>query len=215
MIDTNPANLPGPQTERQLRRVDLEQNPFKQFEKWLAEALAAQVAAPDAMTLATATKTGYPSARTVLLRKFDEDGFVFYTNYTSQKAQELAENPNAALTFYWPELHRQVRVAGQVERVSPEESDEYFQSRPRQSCLGAWASEQSQVISSREVLEKRLTELTAEFEGQDVRRPPFWGGYRLRPLMIEFWQGRANRLHDRFRYNYQAENSWLIERLSP
>lgn len=198
-----------------LRESELESDPFKQFQKWFGEAAAAQPVEPNAMMLATATKDGIPSARMVLLKGFDDLGFVFFTNYESQKGRELEENPQAALVFYWPELERQARVTGQVSRVTREESEAYFQSRPVGSRLGAWASHQSQVIPNREVLEKRLEALTNDYQARDVPLPPYWGGYRLAPRAIEFWQGRPNRLHDRLRYTRQGDGRWLIERLSP
>lgn len=166
------------------------------------------------MTLATADKDGRPSARIVLMKSFDEQGFVFYTNYDSRKGQELAENPRACLLFYWSPLWRQVRIEGAVEKVSEAESEEYFHSRPLGSKLGAWASDQSQPVESREQLEKQFEEFNSKF-ADNVPRPPHWGGYRLRPDVIEFWQGRENRLHDRLRYTLQKDGSWLIERLAP
>ena len=166
------------------------------------------------MTLATADKDGRPSARIVLLKSFDEQGFVFYTNYDSRKGQELAENPRACLLFYWSPLWRQVRIEGTVEKVSEAESEEYFHSRPLGSKLGAWASDQSQPVESREQLEKQFEESNLKF-ADNVPRPPRWGGYRLRPDVIEFWQGRENRLHDRLRYTVQKDDGWLIERLAP
>lgn len=166
------------------------------------------------MTLATAASDGTPSARVVLLKGLSENGFVFYTNYESPKGKELAANPKAALVFYWPELERQVRVAGRVERVSREQSAAYFHSRPRGSQLGAWASRQSEIIPGREPLEDRLRALQAEYPGE-VPLPPFWGGFRLLPRQIEFWQGRPNRLHDRLLYSLQQDGSWRRERLSP
>lgn len=198
-----------------LNESDVDLDPFVQFGRWLQGAVEADLVEPNAMTLATATKDGVPSARMILLKSFDEDGFVFYTNYESQKGCELAENPNAALVFYWAELERQVRIAGAVSKVSRGESEEYFKTRPAGSQLGAWASRQSQVIASREFLEERLNELAAEYQDREVPTPPFWGGYRLSPQIFEFWQGRPNRLHDRLRYTRQADSSWLIERLSP
>src|SRR5262245_61086542 len=182
-----------------LRRRDLEANPFIQFETWLKQAIAAHVVEPHAMTLATATKSGIPSARIVLLRGFDEEGFVFYTNYESQKGQELRENPNAALVFYWSGLEGQVRIAGQVSQIGAEASDRYFQSRTRLSQLGAWASQQSQVLKRRSVLEARLKQLETQYQEVEIPCPPFWGGFCLAPQMFEFWQGRSGRLHDRFR----------------
>ena len=198
-----------------LNRPDLHESPFEQFKMWLNAAITAQLTEPHAMTLATATAAGLPSARTVLLRGFDEEGFVFYTNYESQKGRELAENPQAALVFFWAELERQIRIVGAVEKISAPESERYFQSRPRGSRLGAWASQQSQVISSRTVLENRLEALEVEYKDRDIPCPSFWGGFRLCAESIEFWQGRPSRLHDRFRYTKQPDRSWLIERLSP
>ena len=198
-----------------LTESDLDPNPFTQFQHWYEEAVAADVIEPNAMTVATATRDGIPSARTILLKGFDERGFTFYTNYESQKGKELAENPNAALVFYWATFERQIRITGVINKISPEESEAYFKSRPMGAQLGAWVSLQSQVIPNREVLEERLTELMNEFADTDnVPMPPYWGGYCLVPSAIEFWQGRVNRLHDRFRYTRQ-ENEWLIERLSP
>lgn len=198
-----------------LTKDSLEANPIRQFQKWYDEVRAAGVSEQDAisMTLATATKGGPPSARIVLLKSVDDNGFVFYTNYQSRKGRELDENPRACLLFYWPQVWRQVRIEGSVEKVSEAESDEYFRTRPLGSKLGAWASNQSQVVQSRETLESRFTEIEKRF-GEHVPRPPHWGGYRLKPNAIEFWQGRENRLHDRLRY--RLENGvWLIERLEP
>jgi pyridoxamine 5'-phosphate oxidase len=198
-----------------LREADVDPNPFNQFRSWLEQALSSHLPQPVGMALATATSDGRPSVRMVLLRGFDERGFVFFTNYQSRKAEELEYNPWAALVFYWAELDRQVRIEGQVQRVSIEESNEYFQSRAWGSRLGAWASPQSQVIASRDVLEQRMAELEAEFIEPDVPRPAHWGGYRVIPTSIEFWQGQPNRLHDRLRYRRLADNSWCLERLAP
>ena len=209
------ADLREDYTRQKLSETDVDSDPFKQFQIWLSDALAAKMVAPNAMTLATATRDGKPSARMVLLKGFDERGFVFYTNYESRKGQELAENPWAALVFFWAELERQVRIEGHVEKCSEEDSDSYFQSRPLGSRLGVCASQQSQVISNREVLESRLQELMVENKNRDILRPPDWGGYRLSPMSIEFWQGRPSRLHDRLRYRLLHDGNWLIERLSP
>ena len=199
---------------RELSEADVASDPFQQFARWFDEALAASVTEPSAMTLATATKEGRPSARVVLLKGFDEQGFVFYTNYRSRKGDEMAENPWSTLVFYWAELKRQVRIEGRIEKVSPEESDAYFDSRPRESRLAAWASAQSRVIPNREVLDRRMQELMLEYQDRDIARPPHWGGYRLRPTSLEFWQSRPNRLHDRLCYRL-VNGAWLIERLSP
>jgi pyridoxamine 5'-phosphate oxidase len=198
-----------------LRETDVDSDPFRQFRSWLDQAVAAKLPQPLGMTLATADTEGNPSARMVLLRGFDETGFVFFTNYDSRKARELEANPRAALVFYWPELDRQIRIEGRVERVSAEESDVYFQSRPWGSRLGAWASPQSRVIPNREVLERRMEELMAQYPEGNVPRPPYWGGYRVLPTLIEFWQGQPNRLHDRLRYRQVEQGDWLIERLGP
>jgi pyridoxamine 5'-phosphate oxidase len=202
-------------TRAGLKESDLDPNPFKQFDKWFQQALAAGLPEPNAMTLATATLDGKPSARIVLLKGFDERGFVFFTNYESRKGRELAANPQAALVCYWIELERQVRISGPVSRVSSEESETYFRSRPLGSQLGAWASQQSEVVGGRKILEDRLEQLTQEYQTKPVPLPPNWGGYRVAPETIEFWQGRANRLHDRLRYTVQSSSQWLIERLSP
>jgi pyridoxamine 5'-phosphate oxidase len=199
-----------------LTKDSVDPNPIKQFAKWSDEVRAAGVTEQDAisMTLATATKAGEPCARIVLLKSFDPAGFVFYTNYDSRKGKELDENPRACLLFYWSALWRQVRIEGSVEQVSDEESEDYFQSRPLGSRVGAWASNQSEVVESREVLDQRFADLSERY-GEDVPRPPHWGGYRIKPEVIEFWQGRENRLHDRLRYSLQADGTWVVERLAP
>jgi pyridoxamine 5'-phosphate oxidase len=198
-----------------LRETDVDPNPVNQFRSWLDQALAAHLPQPLGMALATATADGLPSVRLVLLRGFDERGFVFFTNYQSRKAREFEKNPQAALAFYWAELDRQVRIEGSVQRIAAEESDVYFHSRERGSRLGAWASPQSQVIANREALERRMEELAAKYGVGEVPRPPHWGGYRVIPTAIEFWQGQPNRLHDRLRYRRVNGDSWLLERLAP
>ncbi|MCZ6769743.1 MAG: pyridoxamine 5'-phosphate oxidase [Acidobacteria bacterium] len=208
--DKSPLELPLDLTKR---KVD--PNPFKQFARWFEEGAAAEPILPEAVTLATASKDGKPSSRVVLLKKFDESGFVFYTNYQSRKGTELAENPQAALCFYWRQLERQISVTGIVTQVSREESEAYFRTRPRGSQLGALASRQSQVTASREVLEKRFEQVMAQYSGKEIPLPSYWGGYRLAPSTIEFWQGRPDRMHDRLRYSRQSGSRWKIERLAP
>jgi pyridoxamine 5'-phosphate oxidase len=199
-----------------LTEINVDSNPIRQFQVWIDEVRANGVSEQDtiSMALATATKAGEPDARIVLLKSFDDRGFVFYTNYQSRKAKELSDNPRACLLFYWPQLWRQVRIEGTVEKVSDQESDKYFQSRPLGSKLGAWTSNQSEVIENREVLEARFAELQERFR-DNVPRPPHWGGYRVKPNAIEFWQGQENRLHDRLRYRLQKDGTWVIERLGP
>ncbi|HET8675216.1 MAG TPA: pyridoxamine 5'-phosphate oxidase [Blastocatellia bacterium] len=201
--------------EIELRRKELDPNPFKQFAKWYEAAEAAHPKLPNSMTLATATRGGRPSARMVLLKGFDEDGFVFFTNYESQKGRELEENPRASLVFYWSALDRQVRIDGTVAKTSREESEEYFQTRPADSRLSAWASKQSSPVAGRQVLEDEMKRVTSEYQDREIPLPDYWGGYRLTPSVIEFWQNRPGRLHDRFRYKRQSDGQWLIERLSP
>ena len=198
-----------------LSEDDLPESPFEQFEQWFQQAVDAKIDLPDAMTLATATRDGLPSARIVLLRGFDERGLVFYTDYQSQKGQELAENPNAALVIYWRELDRQIRITGTVSTVSREASEEYFRSRPIGSQLAALASKQGEVISNRQELECRYKQLMETYRQREIPLPPYWGGFRLLPGWFEFWQGRPNRLHDRLRYTHRPGESWKIERLSP
>lgn len=198
-----------------LHEDELAEDPFRQFQLWFDAAVEADLPEPNAMTLATATRDGRPSARMVLLKQVDNRGFVFFSNYESRKGNELAENPRAALIFFWVQLERQIRIEGVVERVSAEESDIYFHSRPLGSQLSAAASHQSQVISGREVLEQRVAELEAEYSDGEVPRPDYWGGFRVIPETVEFWQGRANRLHDRLRYSKDQGGHWFVERLSP
>jgi pyridoxamine 5'-phosphate oxidase len=190
-------------------------DPLEQFQRWLQEAVTAELPEPNAMVLATSDRYGRPSARVVLLKGLAAGSFVFFTHYRSAKGRQLSENPLAALVFLWHELERQVRVEGSVSPVSSEESLAYFRSRPRASQLGALASNQSQVVASRQVLEERFAELERRHKGGDIPLPEHWGGYCLTPIMLEFWQGRPNRLHDRLRYALQVDGSWLIERLEP
>ena len=205
-----------------LRRKDLDTDPIVQFEKWFGQARAAHASVArdkvedvNAMTLATADKQGRPSARVVLLKGVDQRGFIFFTNYQSRKGQELSENPHAAAVFYWPDLERQVCIAGEVAKLSRTESEAYFKTRPKGSRLAAWASTQSDVIANREVLEEKWKRLEAQYPGEEVPMPSYWGGYVLTPARIEFWQGRPNRLHDRFRYSRLPDKGWQLERLAP
>jgi pyridoxamine 5'-phosphate oxidase len=209
------ADLRREYARARLDERDVSHDPLVEFARWFAEAQEAQLPEPNAMTLATATAGGAPSARIVLLKAFDQRGFVFFTDYRSRKGTELEENPRAALVFYWGELERQVRITGAVSRTSPEESQEYFRSRPLGSRFGAWASHQSRVIAGRAALEADLREIEARFAAGEVPLPPHWGGLRVAPDAIEFWQGRENRLHDRIRYARHRDGSWRIERLSP
>jgi pyridoxamine 5'-phosphate oxidase len=190
-------------------------NPFYQFQLWFEQALHAQLLEPNAMTLATVTAEGKPHARIVLLKGFDERGFTFYTNFQSQKGQELTLNPYAALVFLWKDLERQVRVTGKIEQVSDTEADQYYHSRPLGSQLGAWASPQSAVIPDRQFLVDRMAQFTAQYLDKEIPRPANWGGFRVVPSEIEFWQGRTSRLHDRLRYQLQPAGHWQIDRLAP
>ena len=209
------SNTTANPNDATLDERNVDPNPIVLFKQWFNAAIASGSRLPDAMTLATASKDGKPSARMVLLKDMDDAGFVFYTNYNSQKSRELTENPYAALVLYWVQLDRQIRVEGRVERVTAAESDEYFRSRPRESQLGALASPQSEVVSSRAVLEQRFLEFDDSYRDREVGRPAHWGGYRLKPERIEFWQNRAGRLHDRILYERQADGSWTMRRLAP
>jgi pyridoxamine 5'-phosphate oxidase len=209
------ADLRKEYMQRGLDEGDVDADPFRQFAVWFDEARAASPIEPNAMALATVGADGRPSLRMVLLKGADERGFVFYTNYESRKGRELADTPWAALTFFWPEMERQIRIEGRVEPVSAEESDAYFHSRPVGSQLSASASRQSEVIAGREELEQRVAALSAQYHDQEIPRPENWGGFRVIPDAIEFWQGRASRLHDRLRYRLLASGDWQIERLSP
>ncbi|GAC1442934.1 MAG: pyridoxamine 5'-phosphate oxidase [Sediminibacterium sp.] len=198
-----------------LNEADIAADPFDQFNRWWQEAINSHIDEVNAMTLATATKDGIPSARIVLLKGYDKNGFVFFTNYNSHKGMELALNPYAALVFFWKELERQVRIEGRVEKTSEADSNTYFQSRPAGSRIGAWASPQSSVIADRRVIEDLVSAYGKKFESGAIPRPAGWGGYIVKPVKMEFWQGRADRLHDRLQYTLKEEGNWFIERLAP
>lgn len=215
LSDNSISHLRKEYTIAGLTENELDPNPFNQFRKWLNQAIEAGLPEPTAMTLATATKDGKPSARIVLLKNVDEEGFVFFTNYGSRKGRELLKNPTAALVFHWVELERQVRIIGKAKNVSREESEQYFRTRPIGSQLGAWASKQSEILQSRQEIEKRVLELEAQYANKEIPVPPVWGGFRIKPTEIEFWQGRPNRLHDRLRYALARGGKWKIVRLSP
>lgn len=200
---------------RSLLETDVDINAVSQFEKWWKEAVDSEIVEINAMTLATASADGIPSARIVLLKGFSENGFSFFTNYNSFKAKQLEENPRACLVVFWKELERQVRITGLVQKVSAAESDAYFNSRPEGSRIGAIASPQSEVISERGWLEKEVENVATDFEGRQIKRPAHWGGYLVRPITIEFWQGRSNRLHDRLQYTLEDSGAWKIDRLAP
>jgi pyridoxamine 5'-phosphate oxidase len=201
--------------QHSLSENDVDADPVRQFKNWWEEVLRVVITEPNAMTLATASADGVPSARIVLLKAFSAKGFVFFSNYNSFKGKQLSENPRAGLVFFWKELERQVRITGLVEKLSDEENDAYFSSRPLLSRIGAWASPQSQVIESREWLEKTEKSFGEQFNGREIPRPPHWGGFRVNPVTIEFWQGRPGRLHDRIQYQLQNDGTWKIERLAP
>ena len=215
-MDSSIADLRQNYTQAGLSEADLNSNPIEQFDIWFQQALNADLIEPNAMTLATATPDGKPTARIVLLKGVSERGFVFYTNYESQKGQQLIANPYAALVFLWDKLERQIRIEGKVEKLTESESAQYFHSRPKASQLGAWASDQSRVIPNREVLEQKLADLEEQYsDDATVPLPEHWGGFRVVPNRIEFWQGRPSRLHDRLVYDLQADGNWSIKRLSP
>lgn len=201
-------------SEHGLRKGELSDNPFEQFDIWFKEAIAAEIDEVNAMNIATVGKDNQPTVRSVLLKAYNEQGFVFYTNYESRKAKEIEENPKVALQFLWLKLDRQLRIEGIAEKISKKESEEYFETRPRESQLGAWASAQSDVIASRKDLDEAVEKFSKKFEGKPVSLPPFWGGYRVKPTTFEFWQGRGNRLSDRILYIKEA-GLWIKKRLSP
>ena len=209
------ADIRRDYSHKSLSEKDVDANAIKQFETWWVEAVNSKIDEVNAMTLATASADGLPSARIVLLKEFSETGFVFFTNYESYKAQQLAENPKACLVFFWKELERQVRITGLIQKIGGQQSDEYFRSRPESSRIGAWASPQSRVIESRDWLDDQFNELVNKMEGTDIKRPPHWGGYIVKPVVIEFWQGRPSRLHDRIQYTLEENGEWKIERLAP
>jgi pyridoxamine 5'-phosphate oxidase len=202
-------------TAHGFRRADLDPDPIRQFTLWFTDAAQAGIRDANAMSLATATSKGEPSVRIVLLKSFDERGFVFFTNHASEKGKHLEANPRAALALWWVQLERQIRIAGEVERTSREESEHYFHSRPPGSQLGAWVSRQSEVIDSRQILDARLAKMKERYGSGKIPLPPHWGGYRVKPQVIEFWQGRPDRLHDRFRYTRRPGGQWQIDRLAP
>ncbi len=211
----NLSDLRRQYASRSLDRPDLQADPFAQFDLWMREAIETEILEPNAMALATVSSNGAPTVRTVLLKGFDERGLVFYTNYASAKARDLAANSQVACLFQWLPLERQVGVTGRAEKISTAESLKYFLSRPHESQIGAWASRQSQIITTRALLEEKFTEMKNKFRAGEVPLPEFWGGYRVLPHTFEFWQGRPNRLHDRFVYRQTTSDSWHIERLMP
>jgi pyridoxamine 5'-phosphate oxidase len=214
-MDEKIAEIRKEYSYKALVESEIEADAIKQFNIWWQDALEAKITEVNAMTVATASADGMPSARTMLLKGFSEKGFVFFTNYESYKGQQLVENPKACLVFFWKELERQVRITGLIEKTSEEENNTYFQSRPKSSQVGAVASPQSQVIESRDWLDKRYEKLSEQFEDAAIQRPSHWGGFLLRPVIIEFWQGRPGRLHDRIQYTILEDGNWKMERLAP
>jgi pyridoxamine 5'-phosphate oxidase len=215
LVFMNPADLRREYASHSLLESEVSTDPIQQFDRWWKEAVESEIVEPNAMTLATASTDGMPSARILLLKGFDRSGFVFFTNYRSYKSMQLQENPKACMVFFWKELERQVRITGLVEKISDEENDTYFNSRPVGSRIGAHASPQSQVIENREWLDENYNHLAATLNTADIKRPMHWGGYRVKPVIIEFWQGRPSRLHDRLQYSLEDSGLWKIERLAP
>jgi pyridoxamine 5'-phosphate oxidase len=214
-MDKRIADLRLEYSAQSLHESDVAKDPIDQYEKWWQQAVASEIKEPNAMILATASADGVPSARVMLLKGFNKEGFIFFTNYKSYKSMQLEENPKASLVFFWGELERQVRIVGVVSKTDDAVSEAYFQSRPIGSRIGAWASPQSSVVESRDWLDAQYEKLTQEFSGKEIKRPPHWGGFVVRPVLIEFWQGRPGRLHDRIQYTLQEGGSWKIERLAP
>lgn len=212
---SNIADIRKDYSKKMLQETDVHADAIEQFKIWWTEAVDSAIDEVNAMTLATASAQGKPSARVVLLKGFNESGFIFFTNYHSQKASEIEENPRVSLVFFWKELERQVRIDGTIKKITAEDSDEYFYSRPVESRIGAWASPQSKVIASRKVIEENVVELEKSFAGKMIDRPPHWGGYIVKPAVIEFWQGRSSRLHDRLQYSLNEMGQWEIKRLAP
>ena len=212
---SNIADIRKDYSKKMLQETDVNADAIEQFKTWWTEAVDSAIDEVNAMTLATASAQGKPSARVVLLKGFNESGFIFFTNYHSQKASEIEENPRVSLVFFWKELERQVRIDGTIKKITAEDSDEYFYSRPVESRIGAWASPQSKVIASRKVIEENVVELEKSFAGKMIDRPPHWGGYIVKPAVIEFWQGRSSRLHDRLQYSLNEMGQWEIKRLAP
>ncbi len=214
-MDEKIADIRKDYSHKSLDETEIEQNPIKQFDNWWQDALSANITEVNAMTVATSSADGMPSARIMLLKGFSERGFVFFTNYNSFKGQQLTENPRACLVFFWKEVERQVRITGIIEKTSNEDSDTYFQSRPKASQIGAITSPQSRVIENRQWLDERYKKLTKQLDGIVIQRPADWGGYLVKPVIIEFWQGRPGRLHDRIQYSLLDDGSWRTERLAP
>lgn len=217
-MDELRAYINGLRNEFSLQTLDeasVNKDPVLQFAAWFKEAVEAKIPDPNAMVISTVSPEGKPTSRVVLLRNFNEKGFTFYTNYNSKKGKDISVNPNVCLNFFWPQLERQLRVDGAAVMQTTAESDLYFNSRPKESKLGAWASPQSEKVSSRKEIDEKLAEITAKFNEKEISRPPFWGGYTIKPTSVEFWQGRPNRLHDRILYTLLNDDSWKIERLAP